>query len=309
MSASMYIIYKISNSINNKLYIGQTSDGLKARWNGHKTSTNNGCTYTIHQAMRKHGVDKFKIEIIHEVPMNFLVEELDNELDHWEIHFIAKYDSFHNGYNDTLGGGGTRGFKHSQEFKDSQSVRQKNDPNNAFKRTGKDHHNFGKDMSGANNAMCGVTGEAHPLFGVPRTEEAKQAIRDGWAASDYVRTPEHAKAIGDANKGRERPQSEKDQISESLTGLERVRVSCVKCQGECSIGHLKRYHIDAKVCGKENKEREPQKKVKCPHCPKEGGEANMKSFHFDNCLKNPNLTKEEVEALKQERRDRRKVKA
>ena len=105
---------------------------------------------------------------------------------------------------------------------------------------------------------------------------------------------------------RPRPEHEKIQISETLTGLKRIRVSCVKCKTETDLGHLKRLHIDAKVCGKENDKRDPQEKVKCPHCPKIGGKSNMLSFHFDNCLKNPNLTKEEVEKLKQERTNRRK---
>ena len=105
------------------------------------------------------------------------------------------------------------------------------------------------------------------------------------------------------------PEDAKVRISESMTGMKRPRVCCLKCKTETDIGHLKMLHIDAKVCGKENKEREPQKKVKCPHCPKIGGKSNMLSFHFDNCLKNPNLTKEEVEKLKQERTNRRKGKA
>ena len=78
---------------------------------------------------------------------------------------------------------------------------------------------------------------------------------------------------------RPRPQSEKDQISETLTGLERVRVSCIKCHAECSIGHLKRFHIDVEVCGKEGSRKQAQKTFTCPTCGNTGGRSNMIRWH------------------------------
>jgi hypothetical protein len=54
------VIYKISNSINNKIYIGQTkSNPPSCRWNRHKYSVNKGCNVPIHNAMRLYGIEKF----------------------------------------------------------------------------------------------------------------------------------------------------------------------------------------------------------------------------------------------------------
>lgn len=55
------IIYKITNLVNNKVYIGQTERTLKERWGQHKYSK--GCKY-LHNAILKYGAESFKIEEI-----------------------------------------------------------------------------------------------------------------------------------------------------------------------------------------------------------------------------------------------------
>ena len=58
----MGFIYKITNKVNNKVYIGQTSRSLEIRWREHKSRA--GCYYTSHlySAMNKYGVDNFIFE-------------------------------------------------------------------------------------------------------------------------------------------------------------------------------------------------------------------------------------------------------
>ena len=91
------IIYKITNNINNKVYIGQTRYTLEFRWRQHWNKKDN--TY-FHNALHKYGKDAFTIEIL---------EECDyKDLNSKEIFYIAKYDSFNNGYNLTLGGDGNK---------------------------------------------------------------------------------------------------------------------------------------------------------------------------------------------------------
>ena len=50
----------------------------------------------------------------------------EDELDKWEMYYIEKYDTLNNGYNNTAGGGGVRGYHHTQETKDkiSKSIKQ-----------------------------------------------------------------------------------------------------------------------------------------------------------------------------------------
>ena len=62
----MKAIYKITNSINNKVYIGQSNDPMR-RWKKHKFDALNNVDVgksAIHDAMRQLGVDNFQIHII-----------------------------------------------------------------------------------------------------------------------------------------------------------------------------------------------------------------------------------------------------
>lgn len=59
------IVYKITNLVNGKLYIGQTTRTLKNRWDNHlwyAVHKNSNCN--IHQAIRKFGEKNFSIEEI-----------------------------------------------------------------------------------------------------------------------------------------------------------------------------------------------------------------------------------------------------
>lgn len=88
-------LYYISNTINNKLYIGITYRPLHVRWLGHLSSANNG-TSKLYQAMREIGRDKFSIHEIDKLPYG--------ELERAETNTIIKYDTVNNGYNTTYGG-------------------------------------------------------------------------------------------------------------------------------------------------------------------------------------------------------------
>lgn len=94
----MGFIYKITNKINDKVYIGQTSKTIKKRWQQHKcnSSKNYFGQVVLYQAINKYGIENFVIEPI---------EEIDNsQLDEREKYWIKYYDSYNNGYNATLGG-------------------------------------------------------------------------------------------------------------------------------------------------------------------------------------------------------------
>ncbi len=92
-------IYKITNKINNKVYIG-CSKNIEHRWIAHKSEsiidTNPQYNYSIHKAFRKYGLDNFSFEIIEILPENEIFER--------EKYWIKYYDSYNKGYNETLGG-------------------------------------------------------------------------------------------------------------------------------------------------------------------------------------------------------------
>ena len=93
----MGYIYKINNLINNKAYIGQTTTTLNARINKHfsKARTQDNLT-GIDAAIKKYGQENFSVEMICECP--------NEDLDIQERYYIAKYNTFENGYNLTIGG-------------------------------------------------------------------------------------------------------------------------------------------------------------------------------------------------------------
>lgn len=92
------LIYKFTNRVNNKVYIGQTTQSLEQRVNRHLQQLNDE-TY-FHRALKKYGINNFNIEIIEQnIPLN--------ELDNREIFWIKYYDSYYTsnkGYNLTKGG-------------------------------------------------------------------------------------------------------------------------------------------------------------------------------------------------------------
>jgi len=103
LSGRIGCIYKITNIINNKIYIGQTIQNLKYRWNEHRLNAKNGDNYKFLHAIRKYGANNFIIEEIEKLPAEYLDEA--------EIKWIDYYDSYSNGYNSTLGGYGNKYIK------------------------------------------------------------------------------------------------------------------------------------------------------------------------------------------------------
>jgi len=114
-------VYRITNKMNGKIYIGITNQGVATRWYKHVSDANSDSIFPIHNAIRKYGKENFQIETIH-----LLSEDCDYEdLKNYERFWIAHYDSYNReiGYNLTLGGDGTFGRFHSEETRDK--IRQK----------------------------------------------------------------------------------------------------------------------------------------------------------------------------------------
>lgn len=98
-------IYKITDTTNEKVYIGQTTTSLSKRFSSHKShavksNRPNDRKCILYQAMCQNGVDNFTIE-----PLE-VVEGSRGKADKREIHWIAKLDSINPevGYNKDRGG-------------------------------------------------------------------------------------------------------------------------------------------------------------------------------------------------------------
>lgn len=126
------IVYLCTNLINGKQYVGITSISLNKRKSNHKSlALQCGSQTKFHRALRKHGVENFKWEILDESAANveILIEK--------EIEYISKFNTYKYGYNMTIGGDGAVGSVHSDEWKLQQSKRAKN-----FHQENKEHQKW-----------------------------------------------------------------------------------------------------------------------------------------------------------------------
>lgn len=120
----MGYIYKITNIITKKCYIGETKKSNPyLRWNEHKRKIEQGigCP-ALQDAVKKYGINNFKFEV--------LIICFDEDRYKFEMEYIKKFNSVSpNGYNLTIGGegGGFYDKKHSQETinKISEKMKQK----------------------------------------------------------------------------------------------------------------------------------------------------------------------------------------
>jgi group I intron endonuclease len=95
----VYYIYKITNRLNGKVYIGQTVNDKK-RWTNHKSfAKQDEPVQYIHRAMKKYGVENFDYEVV-------AMCQRQQDTDETEKLIICQYDSQNkeHGYNISPGG-------------------------------------------------------------------------------------------------------------------------------------------------------------------------------------------------------------
>jgi group I intron endonuclease len=198
------IIYKATNLINDKCYIGQTSRKFKKRMQEHLNPVKDGEVY-FHNALKKYGKENFKWEIIYECD-----EIMLDMMETFKIMVCHSHYSEGKGYNLTWGGKHSIGMlgkhhtdetkkilsethsgsnnpfygkKHTEETKRkisyggkgrkcSEETRRKI---SEFRKTFKYTEKAKKKMSENHADMSGIN---NPMFGRKHTEETKRKIRE-----------------------------------------------------------------------------------------------------------------------------------
>lgn len=106
----MYEVYLITNMINDKKYVGVTCRRYQERYKEHLSAASSGSNLLLHNAMRKYGVENFKVSLVAaDVPEDRICAA--------EQHYVKVYNTFYqtgHGYNMTEGGGGMCGYHHTQ---------------------------------------------------------------------------------------------------------------------------------------------------------------------------------------------------
>ena len=109
------IIYKVTNNVNGKIYIGQTIRTIDERISEHQRKKNS----LIGKAIKRYGIESFTIESIETVTT---IEMLNNREIYWIKHFKCMIP---NGYNQCEGGNNTIGYVHREESKQKMSEQRK----------------------------------------------------------------------------------------------------------------------------------------------------------------------------------------
>ena len=99
-------IYKITNKVNGKSYIGLSSN-IEERFKKHRQMQGEKVLYS---AFQKYGIENFDFSIIELCSSELLSER--------EKYWIAYYDTYNNGYNATLGGEGNCRINHQDVIQD-----------------------------------------------------------------------------------------------------------------------------------------------------------------------------------------------
>lgn len=173
-SNNIYSIYKHTNKINGKSYIGQTKLKPIQRWkNGEGYRS---CTL-FYRAIQKYGWDNFKHEILY---TNLTLEEA-NQL---EEELINKYDTTNPNYGYNIKYGGNNNTI-------TEDIKHKISLANKGKFVGKNNPNYGNHkLSGKNN----------PWYGKHHTEESKRKLSEAHKGKKL--SEEHKRKIGESVKGK-----------------------------------------------------------------------------------------------------------
>ena len=160
------IIYKITNTVNGKVYIGQTVQTLRKRRNGHladsKRDRPGRAKSKIGRAINKYGIDSFSFEVLS-------AADTQAQLKYLEQHYITEYDSMNDSVGYNLLSGGHQNGRHSEETK--RKIRESGRKNAA-------RYWLGKHHSAESNAKRSETlkGKPCPARAHSYTDEQRAAL-------------------------------------------------------------------------------------------------------------------------------------
>lgn len=283
----MYKIYKITNLINNKIYVGYTKNELIIRFKQHCKSKDS----LIGRAIHKYGKENFIIDLVEESDdFNYIKNIREN---YWIKYFKAQ--DMNIGYNISNGGDGGDNITFNprrEQIRKNRSIEMKeyfrNHPEAIQKRLlkviGQKRSDETKNKMSA--AQKGIkkseehrkhlseaskerlkNKENHPLYGKHHSQESREKMSKSW---DY-------------NKH----QTEQSRLKRSLKMKGRKRGPFSK-EHLLHLRHPKSEEGRKRIAESNAKNREKMKELTCPYCGfKSKSHMNMKKWHFENCKYKP----------------------
>lgn len=204
-------VYKITNLVNEKIYIGVTTCTIKKRWKEHRhNSIRNKKRNHLSLAIKKYGIDNFKIESIKKCYSY-------NQLYRSEVFFIKSLNSNDRtkGYNNSTGGErSAKGAKHSDETKRRLSEMQKgkhHSPSTEFGK-GVNHFNYGRNLPDCVKEKISNSHKGKKLSEETKNKLKKYRGKIHWGYGRNLSKETKAK-IGKAHTGRKHSDEFKRKIS------------------------------------------------------------------------------------------------
>jgi group I intron endonuclease len=196
---SIYTIYKSVNTKTGKIYIGFDSNWPN-RVRIHKSASKKQDS-KFYRAIRKYDWNNFEWSVIYQS------KDKQHTLKKMETHFINEYDSMKNGYNSTLGGDGTFGYKVSDKTK--------------------------KLISEGNKVSKPHTPEHNKKIGDANRGKKRKPLSD-----------EMKLKISQATKGIPRPMSEQHKKNLKCHQNNLIKLTCPHCNKTGQLTNMKRWHFD-----------------------------------------------------------------
>lgn len=185
-------IYVITNLNNNKKYVGLTRKTAEQRFEEHINNALEGEDTILYNAIRKHGKENFKVEVLETGIDN--ADDLKEREKYWIKELNTHAFTGGHGYNMTIGGDGFVGGRLSKRSRrklseahkgkvftektrikmreahkgkkfSEETIRKISEARKGKKHTEEARRKMSEAKSGENNPMWGRTGEKHPMWG------------------------------------------------------------------------------------------------------------------------------------------------
>lgn len=247
-------VYKITCSVNGKIYVGITKHSIEKRFQGHCKSAKRGSPNKIHNAMRKYGVENFSVELIETV-------ETREEANLREMYWVSFYKSKESGYNMTEGGDSLWTSVEGRTYEDIYGI------------------------EGAQEQRKKRSSSMKKFIENCDSQEVRERLKNyHWKVLGLENT-----WSAPLLKGTNLPEDTKRKISSSLLeyheniSKEEYDALCERNSGERNPNFGNYWSQEQREAASRKFQERPVKK--CPHCGYESRNIIIHRYHFDKCKK------------------------